>query len=81
MDENRSDLPSHRGQKKRSTMEFNKQVFSYTKEKSNRSVASHYVVEPKTLREWKKDLELIEATQTRGQRLEGGRRKFKDEVI
>ena len=35
------------------TVEFKKQVVSYTK----RSAASHYGAEPKRVRDWKKDLE------------------------
>ena len=35
-------------------MEFKKQVVSYAEEESNRSAVSHYNVEPKRVREWKK---------------------------
>ena len=66
-------------------MEFKKPVVSYAEEKSNRSVASHYGVEPEKVREWKKDLEKISVTQARRQarrqRLEGGGRKCNDEEL
>ena len=40
-------------------MEFKKQLVSYAEEKSNRSAASHYSVEPKRVREWKKEQKKI----------------------
>lgn len=78
--ENWSGLASHKGKKKHLfTKEFKTQVVSYAEERSNRSVVSHYVVEHKAVREWKKDIKKIKATQTRRQRFEGGGRKWKAE--
>lgn len=80
--ENWSGLASHKGKKKHLfTIEFKTQVVSYAEERSDRSVVSHYVVEHKAVREWKKDIKKIKATQTRRQRFEGGGRKWKAEEI
>ena len=63
MAEKASDLASFKGKKKRSnSMEFKKQVFVYAEANSNRSAASHFDVEPKRVREWKKDFEKINST-------------------
>ena len=40
-------------------MQLKKQVASYAEEKSNQYVASHYGVDPKKGRKWKKDLRKI----------------------
>ena len=57
MAEKAIDLASSRGKKKRSyCMEFKKQIVVYAEANSNRSAASHFDVEPKRVREWKKDL-------------------------
>ena len=56
MAEKASDVASSKGKKKCSySMEFKKQVVVYAQANSNRSAASHFDVEPKRVREWKKD--------------------------
>ena len=51
-----SDLASSKGKKKRPySMEFKKQVVVYAEANSDRSAASHFDVEPKRVREWKKE--------------------------
>ena len=68
-----------RGKKKRSySMEFKKQVVIYAEANSNRSAASRFDVEPKRVREWKKDIDKINATKSKRQRLDGGGRKCID---
>ena len=63
MTEKASDLASSREKKKRSySMEFKKQVVVHAEANSNRSSASHFVVEPKRVREWRKDFEKIKST-------------------
>ena len=47
---------------------------------SNRSAASHFEVEPKRVREWKKEFEKIKYKPNR-QRLDGGGRKCIDENL
>ena len=65
MAEKASDLASSRGKKKHPySMEFKKQVAVYAEANSNRSPASHFDVEPKRVREWKKDLNLLNQTST-----------------
>lgn len=59
-------------------MEFKKQVVIYAEANSNRSAASHFDVEPKRVREWKKDIDKIKATKSKRQRLDGGGRKCID---
>ena len=71
-----SEIASSRGKKKRSySMEFKKQVVIYTEVNSNRSAASRFDVEPNRVREWKKDINKINATKSKRQRLDGGGRK------
>ena len=56
MAEKASDLAFSKGKKKRSyRMEFKKQVVIDVEVNSSRSAASHFDVEPKCVREWKKD--------------------------
>ena len=63
MAEKASDLTSSKRKKKRSySMEFKKQVVVYAEVNRNRSAASHFEVEPKRVREWKKDFEKIKST-------------------
>ena len=62
-------------------MQFKKQVVSYAEEKSNRFAASHYGVEPKRVREWKKDLEKNQVTQARRKCLERRGRKYNGEEL
>ena len=50
-------------------MEFKKPVVVYVEANSNRSAASHFDVEPKRVREWKKDFEKIRHTKPNRQRL------------
>ena len=57
MAEKPTDLSSQKGKSNRSyTMEFKRQVVAYANENSNRSAASQYVLEPKRVRKWKKDI-------------------------
>ena len=73
MAEKASDLASSKGKKKRSySMEFKKQVVVYAEANSNRSAASHFDVEPKRVRKWKKDFEKTKSTKSNRQRLDGG---------
>ena len=82
MAEKASDLASSKGKKKRSySMEFKKQVVVYAEANSNRSAASHFDVEPKRVREWKKDFEKIKSSKSNRQRLDGGGRKCIDEDL
>ena len=82
MAEKASDLASSKGKKKRSySMEFEKQVVVYAEANSNRSAASHFDVEPKRVREWRKDFEKTKSTKPNRQRLDGGRRKCIDENL
>ena len=68
MAEKPSDLASSKGKKKRSySMEFKKKVVVYAEANSNRSAASHLDVEPKRVREWKKDFEKIKSTKSNRQ--------------
>ena len=79
MAEKESDLASSNGKKKRSySMEFKKQVVVYAEASSNRSAASHFDVELKLVREWKKDFEKIKSTKPNRQHLDGGGRKCID---
>ena len=79
MAEKESDLASSNGKKKRShSMEFKKQVVVYAEANSNRSAASHFDVELKLVREWKKDFEKIKSTKPNRQHLDGGGRKCID---
>ena len=74
-----SKIASSRGKKKRSySMEFKKQVVIYAEANSYRSAASRFDVEPKRVREWKKDINKINPTKSKRQRLDGGRRKCID---
>ena len=72
MAENRSDLTYYKGKTKISYgIKFKKQLVYYTEEKNNRSAASHYYgVEPKRVREWKKNLDKIKVTNEKKQCLE-----------
>ena len=82
MAEKASDLASSKGKKKRSySMEFKKQVVTYAEGNSNRSAASHFGLEPKRVKEWKKDIEKIKSTKANRQRVEGGGRKCIDEDL
>ena len=82
MAEKASDLASSKGKKKRScSMEFKKKVVVYAEANSNRSAASHFDVEPKRVKEWKKDFEKIKSTKSNRQRLDGGGRKCIDEDL
>ena len=62
-------------------MELKKQVVVYAEANSNRSAASHFDVESKRVREWKKDFEKIKSTKLNRQRLDGGGRKYIDEDL
>ena len=74
--EKASDLASSKEKKKHSdSMEFKKQVVIYTEANSNRSAASHFDVELKRVREWKKDFEKIKSAKPNRQGLDGGGRK------
>ena len=74
-----SEIASSKGKKKRSfSMEFKKQVVIYAEANSNRSAASYFDVEPKRVREWKKDIDKIKATKSKRERLDGGGRKCID---
>ena len=53
-------------------MELKKQVVIYAEANSNRSAALHFEVEPKRVREWKKDFEKIKSIKPNRQRLDGG---------
>ena len=57
------------------SMEFKKYIFVYAEAKSNRSAALHFDVEPKRVRECKKDFENIKSIKPNRQRLDGGGRK------
>ena len=82
MAEKASDLASSKGKKKRSySTEFKKQAVVYAEANSNRCAASHFDVEPKRVREWKKDFEKIKSTKSNRQRLDGGGRKCIDEDL
>ena len=82
MTEKASDLASSREKKKRSySVEFKKQVVVYVEANSNRSAASHFVVEPKRVREWRKDFEKIKSTKPNRKRLDEGGRKCIDENL
>ena len=70
MAEKASDLASSRGKTKCSySMEFKKPVVVYVEANSNRSAASHFDVEPKHVREWKKNFEKTRSTKPNRQRL------------
>ena len=76
MPEKASDLVSSKGRKKRSySMEFKKQVVVYAEVNNNRSAASHFDVETKRVKEWKKDFEKIKSTKLNTQRLDGSGRR------
>ena len=63
MAEKASNLAYSKGKKERSySIEFKIQVVVYAVANSNRSAASHFDVEPKHVREWKKDFEKIKST-------------------
>ena len=62
-------------------MEFKKQVLVYAEANSNRFAASNFDVEPKRVREWKKDFEKIKSTKSNGQGLNGGGRKCIDKDL
>ena len=82
MAEKASDLPSSKGKKNWSySMEFKKQVVVYAEANSNKSAASHFDVEPKHVRAWKKDFETNKSTKPNRQRLDGGGRKCIDENL
>ena len=82
MAEKASDLASSKGKKKRSySMEFKKQVVVYAEANSNRSAASHFDVEPKCVREWRRDFQNIKSTKPNRQRLDGGGRKCIDKNL
>ena len=80
--EKASDLASFKGKKKRSyRMEFKKQVVVYVEANRNRSAASHFDVEPKSVRKWQKYFKKIKSTKSNRQRLDGGGRKCIDENL
>ena len=82
MTEKASDLASSKGKKKRSySIKFKKQVVPYAEANSNRSAASHFDVEQKRVREWKKDFEKIKSSKSNRERLDGGGRKCIDEDL
>ena len=82
MSEKASDLASSKGKKKRLySMEFKKQVVVYAEANSNRSAASHFDVEPKRVRDWKKEFEKIKSTKSNRERLDGGSRECIDEDL
>ena len=82
MTEKVRDLASSKGKKKRSySMEFKKQVIFYAEANSNRSAALHFDVEPKRVREWKKNFEKIKSTKLNRKRLDGGGEKCIDENL
>ena len=60
-------------------MEFKNQVVVYAEKNNNRPVASLFDVEPKRVREWKKDFEKIKSTKPNRQCFDGGGRKCIDE--
>ena len=62
-------------------MEFKKQIVVCAEANSNKSAASHFDVEPKRVREWKKDFEKIKSTKSNRQRLDGGGRKCIDKDL
>ena len=62
-------------------MEFKNQVVVYAEKNNNRPVASLFDVEPKRVREWKKDFEKIKSTKPNRQRFDGGGRKCIDENL
>ena len=62
-------------------MEFKNQVVVYAEKNDNRPVASLFDVEPKRVREWKKDFEKIKSTKPNRQRFDGGGRKCIDENL
>ena len=77
-----SGLASSKGKKKHSyIMEFKQQVVVYAEANSNSSAASLFGVEPKRVRDWKKDIEKIKATKLKRQQLDGGGRKCNDEDL
>ena len=77
-----SDLASPKGKRKSSySMEFKQQVVVYAEANSNRSAALHFGVEPKRVREWKKNFLQIKSTRSGRQRLDGGGRKCNDEDL
>ena len=82
MAEKASDLASSKGKKRRShSMEFKKQVVVCAEANSNRSAVSHFDVEPKRVREWKKDFEKFKSAKPNRQCLDGGGRKCIDENL
>ena len=75
-------MASSKGKETRSySMEFKNQVVVYAEKNNNRPVASLFDVEPKRVREWKKDFEKIKSTKPNRQRLDGGGRKCIDENL
>ena len=75
-------MASSKGKKKRSySMEFKKYDVVYAEKKSNRSAALHFELEPKRVRECKKDFENIKSIKPNRQRLDGGGRKCFDENL
>ena len=80
MAENIIDLASSKGKQKRSfDMTFKKEVVAYANSNSNRAAVSYYNVEPKRVREWKKDLDKLTSMKPKRKRLDGGGRKCVDE--
>lgn len=61
-------------------MELKKQVAIYAEANNNRSAALHFEVEPKRVREWKKDWK-IKSIKPNRQRLDGGGRKCINENL
>ena len=75
-------MASSKGRETRSySMEFKKQVVVYAEKNNNRPAASLFDVEPKRVREWKKDFEKIKSTKPNRQRLDGGGRKCINENL
>ena len=59
-------------------MEFKQAFVKFTMENSNRSAAQKCSVEPKYVREWRKNFEKIISTKSSKQRSEDGERKYFD---
>ena len=63
MAEKTNDMASSKGKKKRSySMEFKKQLVVCAEANTNWSAALQFDVEPKLLRQWKKNFEKIKST-------------------
>ena len=69
----------HKAEKRKVyTMQFKQGLVRYTNENLNRSAATRFKVDVKRVREWKKEIVKITATDSKKEKLAGGRRKLTD---